>query len=260
MAALLEVQDVAIRFGGVVALAGVSFTVAHGEIRGVIGPNGSGKTSLFNCLSGIYRPNRGEIRLDGVSLIGQPRHRMAGLGIGRTFQNLALFRTLTVRQNILAGAHCQGCSAFAANMLRTPKARAEARAAAGAADGLLDLLGLGPFADTRAADLPFPIAKRVELARALIGGPKLLLLDEPACGLNHAEVTAFEDLLHRIRAHFSLSILLVEHHMTLVMSVCDRIAVLEFGTKIADGAPGEVGRNPEVMRAYLGETEHARAA
>jgi branched-chain amino acid transport system ATP-binding protein len=260
MAALLEVQDVAIRFGGVIALAGVSFTVAQGEIRGVIGPNGSGKTSLFNCLSGIYRPNRGQIVLDGVSLIGKKRHLMAGLGIGRTFQNLALFRTLTVRQNILAGAHSLGQSGFIANMLHTGVARAEAAAAAGQADALIDLLDLGAFAQTRAADVPFPVAKRVELARALIGAPKLLLLDEPACGLNHAEVTAFEQLLHRIRAHFSLGILLVEHHMSLVMSVCDRIAVLEFGTKIADGAPGEVGRNPEVMRAYLGETEHARAA
>jgi branched-chain amino acid transport system ATP-binding protein len=258
--ALLEVHDLAVRFGGVVALAGVSLAVDRGEIRGVIGPNGSGKTTLFNCVSGLYRPMRGDIRLEGKRLTGLPRHRMAGLGIGRTFQNLALFPTLTVRQNVLVGAHCLGRSGFLANALRLARVREEEEAAGGRLGMLLEMLDLAPLADARATDVPFAVAKRVELARALIGAPKLLLLDEPASGLNHAEVAALESLLRRIRSHFALSIVLVEHHMNLVMRVSDRVAALELGRKIADGTPQLICRDPEVIRAYLGETEHVQAA
>jgi len=257
---LLEVRDLAVRFGGVVALAGVSLTVDRGEIRGVIGPNGSGKTTLFNCISGLCRPEQGEIRLAGRRVTGLPRHRMAGLGIGRTFQNLALFRTSTVRRNILVGAHSLGRSGFFANAVRLPRVREEEQAAGRRLAVLLDMLELAAVAETPAADLPFALAKRVELARALIAAPQLLLLDEPANGLNHAEIAGLEALLRRIRAHFALSIVLVEHHMNLVMRVSDRVAALEQGRLIADGPPASVCREPEVVRAYLGEALDARAA
>jgi len=251
------------RFGGVVALASVSFDVAHGQICGLIGPNGSGKTTLFNCISGIYRYADGDILFEGRSLKGLSRHRMAGLGLGRTFQNVALFRSLSVRDNILVGAHHLGRSGFITNALRLPVVRREDWQAFGRLDDLLGLLNLDDVADTRAGSLPFGTQKRVELARALIGGPKLLMLDEPAGGLNHGEVDDLAQLLQRIRAHFDLSILLVEHHMNLVMRVSHKVVALEFGLKIADGTPDEVRAEPEVIRAYLGETgdaQHAGAA
>ena len=259
--ALLDVRDLVMRFGGIVALGGVSFDVAPGQICGLIGPNGSGKTTLFNCISGIYRPQSGEIRFDGNSLRAMPRHRMAGLGIGRTFQNLALFRSLSVAENVLTGAHHLGRSGFVANALRLPVARREERAAASGLDAVLDLLDLRAVADIPVVHLPFGTQKRVELARALIGRPRLLLLDEPACGLNHEEVSGLEEMLHRIRAHYRLAVLLVEHHMNLVMRVSDKVVALEFGMKIAEGTPEQVQREPELIRAYLGEPAHeSRAA
>ena len=250
--ALLRVQDVAVRFGGIVALDGVSFDVAPGRIVGLIGPNGAGKTTLFNCISRLYPCDRGDIAFDGTSLLGVPRHRVAGLGIGRTFQNLALFRSMSVLDNVMVGRHCRMRGGFFANALRLPYAVRADRAARDKARELLALLELERFADARVAELPFGTQKRVELGRALAAEPKLLLLDEPASGLNHEEVGAIGTLIRSLRERLQLTVLLVEHHMQLLMSLSDWVVALNFGRRIAEGTPAEVREHPELVRAYLG--------
>jgi branched-chain amino acid transport system ATP-binding protein len=251
-AALLEVQAITLRFGGIVALDRVSFGVAEGTIAGLIGPNGAGKTSLFNCLSRLYRPQSGDIRFAGRSLLDLPAHGIASLGIGRTFQNLALFGSMSVLKNVEVGAHCQGASGFLADAFRLPATRREELALEARAMEMLALVGLDSIADRPISTLPLGTRKRVELARALAAKPRLLLLDEPASGLNHEELADLGALIRSTRDRLGITVLLVEHHMNFVMGLSDRVVALNFGRVIAHGTPDEVRADPEVGRAYLG--------
>jgi branched-chain amino acid transport system ATP-binding protein len=248
---LLTVDDITVQFGGITALADLSFTIEEGSITALIGPNGAGKTTLFNVMSRIYDPTSGSVTFDGMNLLDLPPHQVSHVGVFRTFQNLALWPRMAVIENVMAGAHTRSKQNFFSAMLRIGLSGEERRLKLEAWD-VLDELGLTDVAFRPCAGLPYGTLKRIELARALIGKPKLLMLDEPATGLTHSEVNDLSGLLRHIRDEFDLTLLLVEHHMGMVMGISEKIVVLNFGSKIAEGTAEEVQENPDVIAAYLG--------
>jgi branched-chain amino acid transport system ATP-binding protein len=254
--ALLEVRGVSKRFGGVHAVKDVSFRVEKGMVKALIGPNGAGKTTLFNLVSGFVAPDAGTVRFRGAPIEGRPPHRVAGLGLSRTFQHIRLFAGMTALENVMVGRHPRSRAGFLAGMLHLPWTRREEREIEGRAREALDFLGIAALAGQDATSLSYGQQRAVELARALVSEPELLLLDEPAAGLNMRETVELAKLVGRIRER-GVTVLVVEHDMGLVMNVSDEVVVLSYGEKIADADPRTVQKHPEVIRVYLGEEEPA---
>ena len=256
--AILEVEGIGIDFGGVRALDGLTFSVPEGRIFAIIGPNGAGKTTLFNIVSGLYRPSSGSVRLDRRDVTGLPPHRLAALGLSRTFQNLQVFARMSVLENVMVGRHLREARALLPDLLRLPSVARQNRESAAKARALIELFGLAEVADRPAAGLPYGALKRLEIARALAAEPRLLLLDEPAAGCNSVETEEIDGLIQQV-ARRGVTVVLVEHDMKLVMKISDHILVLDYGRKLAEGSAAEVRLNPDVIRAYLGGAPPATA-
>src|ERR1700744_3344918 len=252
---LLAVRDVSVVFGGIIALNGVSFDMHQGQILGLIGPNGAGKTTLFNCLSRLYQPSKGDILMEGASILKRPPHRIAEIGIGRTFQNVALFSNLSVLDNIRIGAHSKTNSDIVSDSLQLPGVRRAEAALNTRVHEILNYLELEGVAHNIVSGLPFGTQKRVELARALAAEPKILLLAEPAGGLPPEEVYVLGDLIRKIRSDRKITVLLVEHHTGLVMSSADHVVALNFGKKLAEGTPAQVQAEPDGSKAASGSKD-----
>ena len=262
MSALLEIRGLTMDFGGLRAVDGVSLAIAPGEIVALIGPNGAGKTTLFNCVTGIYRPTGGEIRLQRPGeasrrIDGLAPHRVTALGLARTFQNIRLFAGMTALENVMLGRHCRTTTGLLGAILHGAGARRQEQETVTRSYALLERVGLAQYADEVAGNLPYGAQRRLEIARALATAPRLLLLDEPAAGMNPQETRELDELIVRLRDELGVAILLIEHDMKLVMNISERILVMEHGKPIACGTPAEIRGHPRVIEAYLGEEAHA---